>query len=275
MTKKELKTNYQAKIKSIEEKEEELEKEKEEIKSQYKIDLRNLKREASPKDEEIYQKRKDLRLPIYTKGEEIFNAVSHIAGGGLAIIMLIVACYFGTKKFSTIGFITCFIYGISAITLYTMSAIYHFLNVNKAKQVFQVLDHCTIYVLIVGTYLPVCVLALDEIAPYNYLLFALVALLAICGIALNATMMKKIAVKIVSYTLYLIIGWIIVFFTPFLLDTMGLNGVIFLILGGASYTIGAILYAIGSKKAYFHSIFHLFVILGTVLQFLGITSYLV
>jgi hemolysin III len=137
--------------------------------------------------------------------------------------------------------------------------------------VFQIIDHCTIYVLIAGTYVPVTLLGLASYQPYNYIILGVVVLLAILGVVLNATMMRKIVVKVISMILYIAVGWGIIFFYPWLIaGPMGMMGTWFLILGGITYTIGSILYGIGSKKRYWHSIFHMFVVLGTVFQFLSV-----
>ncbi len=218
-------------------------------------------------------KRKELNLPRYTKGEELFNAISHIIGAFLGVIGLILGSYYGYINKGLEGLICMLVFGITTIFLYTMSAIYHFLFVNKAKKVFQVMDHCTIYVLIMGTYTPICVLNLTNIYPYNLVLLGVVYLLAIIGIVFNAIMMDKLPVKILSNTLYLVIGWLIICFYPFLVEQIPVNGLILIISGGVSYTLGAILYGIGSKKKYFHCIFHIFVLFGTLLQYLGILLY--
>jgi len=221
--------------------------------------------------------RKVNKLPKYTKGEEIFNSVTHIVGGGFGVIFLIVgvvcAAVYLPSSIKATGITSMAIFGFCAVFLYTMSAIYHGLHVNKAKKVFQIIDHCTIYVLIAGTYVPICLMCLSQIAPYNYIVLGGIILLAALGIALNGTMMDKMPVKIVSNFLYLIMGWTIICFYPYIYQSLGTGGVWLLIGGGISYTVGAIFYAIGKNIKYFHSIFHLFVNLGTLLQFLAILLY--
>ena len=225
------------------------------------------------KAELISKKRKELLLPVYTQGEELMNAISHIVGGAFALIATIVGIYFAAVSGKdTIPAVICMaVYGFSMLFLYTMSSIYHFLGVNKAKKVFQVLDHCTIYILIAGTYVPVCVLMLPSTMPLgSYVILGVVVLLSVLGVVLNATMMQKKAVKIISNLLYLVIGWLIIFFFPWLLDAIGLAPCLLFLFGGISYSIGAILYGIGRFKRYFHFIFHLFCLAGTILQFIGI-----
>jgi hemolysin III len=154
-----------------------------------------------------------------------------------------------------------------------MSAIYHGLHINKAKKVFQIIDHCTIYVLISGSYTPICVLMLQSVFPYNYVLLGAIYLLAALGISLNGTMMDKLPVKIVSNTLYIVMGWACIIFYQALFADLGPIGFWLFLGGGICYTVGAIFYGIGHNVKYFHSIFHMFVMLGTLLQFLAILLY--
>ncbi len=224
----------------------------------------------------IAKKRKELRLPTYTQGEELMNAISHIVGGAFGIVATILGIYFAAVSpvvsDNRIAAILCMaVYGFSMIFLYAMSSIYHFLGLNKAKSVFQVLDHCTIYVLIAGTYIPVCVLMLAPIYPaIGYSVVGVVCFLAILGVVLNATMMRKKPVKVISHLLYIVIGWLIICFFPQLWEAVGMTKCLLFLFGGISYTIGAILYAIGRYRRYFHFIFHIFCLAGTVLQFTGI-----
>lgn len=227
--------------------------------------------------EEMKALRDSRRLPFYYRSEEIFNCVSHIVGGGLSIIGLIIGIIFSVLKKQ--GDVTCLlsiiIFGISSITLYAISAIYHGLYVNKGKKVLQVMDHCTIYFLIAGTYTPVVLLGLQELSPWHYVFLSCIYLCSILGIVLNGTMMEKKIVKVISMILYIAVGWGIIFFYPYLYVSMTLPGVWLLISGGIAYTFGSILYGIGSKRRYFHSIFHIFVVIGSVLQYLSILLYLV
>ncbi len=223
--------------------------------------------------EEIEKKRKALKLPSYTYGEEVFNMVTHIVGGGLSIVTLILSIVFALHNHpgEPAVLLSFLAFSFGCIFLYTVSATYHGLRINKGKQVFQVLDHCTIYAMIACCYTPVCLLGLSSHVPYNYVLLGLVYFGAVLGIALNATMMRKIPVKVVSYILYIGIGWGIIFCYRWLLEgKMGTFGTWMLIGGGIVYTVGCILYASGSRKRYWHSIFHLFVLAGTMLQYIGL-----
>ena len=252
---------YKAKLKEIRKAEKEEKRRMRELPKKEKRELQAMQRKA-------------LGLPSYTHGEELMNAISHIVGGAFGIVALITGVYYAVINQMNAGVITAMaFFGFSIIFLYTMSAIYHFLNVNKAKKVFQYIDHSTIFVLISGTYVPVCTIMLSSIYPYNFLVLGIVVCLSIVGISLVSTMMDKLPVKIVSHTLYLVIGWLIIFFYSPLVNQNGLAAVIMFIAGGVSYSLGAIIYAIGKYKKYFHFIFHIFCLAGTILQFLGVLLY--
>ena len=219
-------------------------------------------------------KLKDRVLPTYTKGEEIFNMTSHIVGGALGIVATTLCIIFAAIHNNVYGIISSAIYGFSMILLYTMSSIYHGLKPNKAKRVFQVLDHCSIFLLIAGTYTPYCLVTLRE---YNtvlgWTLFGIVWGMATIGIVLNSIDIKKY--KIFSMICYLIMGWCILVRVPLLPKLLGLTGFILLLAGGVSYTIGAIFYGFGKKKKYIHSVFHLFILLGSIFQFFSILFFVV
>lgn len=205
---------------------------------------------------------------LYSKGEEIFNGVTHIVGGGIGIIFLIIGTIIASIKGDSLDILALVIYGVSMIILYSMSSIYHMLNLNKGKAVFQILDHCTIYLLICGTYTPYILVSLRNLT--GYIILAIVYGVSILGIILNATMMKKLPVKIFSYISYLGIGWCVVFIIFDLIEAISLSSFIFLLLGGLAYTSGMIFYALGRKKKWFHSIWHIFVLIGSILQFVSI-----
>jgi len=219
-------------------------------------------------------KLKDRVLPTYTKGEEIFNMTSHIVGGALGIVAVVLCIIFSAKHNNVYGIVSSAIYGFSMILLYTMSSIYHGLRPNKAKKVFQVLDHCSIFLLIAGTYTPYCLVTLRE---YNtalgWTLFGIVWGMAVIGIVLNSVDIKKY--KILSMICYLVMGWCILVRAPLLPKLLGLPGFILLLAGGVAYTIGAIFYGFGKKKKYIHSVFHMFILLGSVLQFFSILFYVI
>ncbi|MGN1103465.1 MAG: hemolysin III family protein [Candidatus Coproplasma sp.] len=215
------------------------------------------------------EKLKKRALPYYGKGEEIFNAVSHIVGGGLSIIFSIVAFILVSFNPSPNKYAAVAIYSFSMITLFTISSIYHFLRRNRAKKVFRILDHCTIFLLIAGCYTPFCLISFYG-TPLGIAMFAVEWGLAIIGITLNAVNMHWKAVKIFSNIAYVVMGWLAIFFMPWFIGVLPLESLIFLIAGGVAYTAGIVFYAIGKRKKWMHSIWHLFVVLGAILQFVSI-----
>ena len=217
----------------------------------------------------------DRKLPTYTKGEEIFNMTSHIVGGGFGVIALVLCIVFSIIHRNGYAVISSIIYGISMIVLYTMSSIYHGLRPKlKAKKVFQVLDHCSIFVLIAGSYTPFCLVTFRQYNPIlGWSIFGIIWSMAILGITLNSIDIKKYS--IFSMICYLAMGWCVIFTVRLLPMLLGIPGLILLVLGGIAYTIGAILYGIGVKIKYMHSIFHLFIILGSILHFFCILLYVI
>lgn len=215
----------------------------------------------------------DRILPTYTKGEEIFNMTSHIVGGVLGIVATVLCIIFAALNKNVYGIVSGAIYGSSLIILYTMSSIYHGLSPKLfSKKVFQVLDHCTIFLLIAGCYTPVALCNIREInSTAGWWIFGIIWFLATLGTVLNAIDLKKF--KVFSMICYLLMGWCIIFRLDLLLQSVPVSGIILLVAGGISYTIGSILYGIGKKHKYVHSIFHLFILLGSFLQFFCILLY--
>ena len=218
-------------------------------------------------------KLRDRILPKYTKGEEIFNMTSHIVGGVLGIVALVLCVVFAAVHGNGYGVVSGAIYGVTMVILYTMSSIYHGLNPKrKAKKVFQVLDHCSIYLLIAGSYTPFALCTLREYSTaLGWTIFGVIWFVAILGIILNSIDIKKF--RVFSMICYLVMGWCIVFKINLLPELLGTAGFVLLLLGGLAYTIGAILYGLGKKHKYMHSVFHLFILLGSLLQFFTILLY--
>lgn len=212
-----------------------------------------------------------IDVPKYSLGEEIMSAVTHGVGALLSIAALVLCVVFSASHGNTIGVISSIIYGVTLIILYTMSTLYHSLAVNNAKRVFRIIDHCSIFLLIAGTYTPYTLVALEK--PLGYILFSIVWGIAILGIVLNSINLKKY--KVISLIGYLVLGWVIIFAYNPLKDAVDWSGVLLLIAGGIVYTLGAILYGFGKKVKYFHSIFHIFVLIGSILHFLSILLYVV
>lgn len=217
-------------------------------------------------------KLKDRALPDYTKGEEIFNMVSHIAGGALGIVSTVLCVVFAATNKNVFGIISGAIFGATMIILYTMSSIYHGLRRNTAKKVFQIIDHCSVFLLIAGTYTPFTLCVLREYnAALGWTVFGIIWGLAALGITLNAIDLKSF--NIISMVLYLGMGWCIIFTAKAVYEIIGKGGFILLVSGGIAYTVGAVLYGLGRYHRYMHSVFHLFVVAGSLLHFLCILLY--
>ena len=212
---------------------------------------------------------KDRCLPRYSVGEETMNMVTHIVGGALGILVLMLCLLRAGTAVARVG---AAIYGGSMIALYAVSSVYHGLRPNMGKRVMQVIDHCTIYMLIAGTYTPIMLVAFIPVYPViGWGLLAAQWGLAALAATLTAIDLKKY--NVFSMVCYILMGWGIIFFLPQAMEVLGKQGFALLLAGGITYTIGAVLYGIGSKKPWFHSIFHIFVVLGSFGQFLAIYGY--
>lgn len=213
---------------------------------------------------------KKVTVPKYTLGEEIVNSISHGLGIILGIVALVLTIVFSVKNNNTIGIVSSCIYGSTMIIMYTISCLYHALSPKlKAKKVFRVIDHCDIYLFIAGCYTPYCLSLIGGVT--GWVIFAIIWACAVIGVLLNAIDLEKFIIP--SVLMYLVMGWMIIFSYDSVATLLPTPGLVLLIAGGISYTVGAILYAIGSKKKYFHSIFHFFVLLGSILQFFSILLY--
>lgn len=215
---------------------------------------------------------KKVTIPKYTLGEELINSISHGIGVLLGITALVLTVIFSAKNHNPIGIASSCIYGTTMIIMYLVSCLYHALSPRlKAKKVFRVLDHCDIYLFIAGCYTPYCLSLIG--GKTGWIIFAIIWTSAIIGVLLNAINLEKF--QIPSTIMYLVMGWMIIFSYHSISSLLPKAGLILLISGGIAYTIGALLYAIGAKKRYFHSVFHFFVLLGSILQFLSIAIYVV
>ena len=212
---------------------------------------------------------RERSLPRYCRGEEIMNMVTHIVGGGMGILVLVLCLL---RSDGAAEFVGTAIYGGSMIALYAVSSVYHGLAPNVGKKVMQIIDHCTIYMLIAGTYTPILLVAFVPVYPViGWGLLAAQWGLAILAATLTAVDLKKY--NVFSMVCYILMGWGIIFFLPQAMNVLGKTGFMLLLAGGITYTIGAVLYGVGSRQPWFHSIFHIFVVLGSFGQFLAIYGY--
>ena len=216
----------------------------------------------------------DRRLPDYTKGEEIFNAASHGVGAVFGAAALAGCVFFSAKAGDPFAVAGSAIYGAMMIFLYTMSAVYHGLRPGRAKKVMQVMDHCTIYALILGSYAPVLLTRLRTYNPGLALLLAgIVFAGAAVGVTFTAIDFKRY--RLPAYGGYLLVGWTALFAVKPLIAAFGKTFFLWLLAGGVAYTLGVVFYGVGIRKRWFHGVFHLFILAGTVLQFIAVFGWCV
>jgi len=211
--------------------------------------------------------------PRYTRGEELFNMISHIVGGGLGLVALLVCVTVAAFAQNVWGVVSALAYGFSVILLFTMSSIYHGLKVGTAKKVFRVLDHCTIFILIAGTYTPVLLTNFREAYPTEaWVMFSTIWGLALIGIVLNIVDLKRFMTF--SLICYIGMGWIAIFRIDQLIAVHGAPFFVFILAGGILYTIGVLFYVLGKRKKYMHGVFHLFVNAASILHSVAIAGFL-
>ena len=214
----------------------------------------------------------DRLLPNYTRGEEIMNMVTHIAGGAMGLAVLTLCVIRAALRGNVWGVVASAIYGATMVVMYTISSIYHGLRPSLGKKVMQVIDHCTIYFLIAGTYTVIVLSALRPAYPYlAWALFSFEWAMTALAATLTAIDLKKY--NTFSMVCYIGMGWAILPFCRQVIAVLTFPGFLLLLLGGIAYTIGSVLYGLGSFKKWMHSVFHIFVILGSLLQFFCILFY--
>ncbi len=214
---------------------------------------------------------------LYTLGEEISNSITHGIGSLLSIAALVIMVVVAAIHHNTMGVVTSAIFGASLIILYTMSTLYHAISNEKAKKVLKVFDHCTIYLLIAGSYTPFTLVALRSVDPIKaWVIFSIVWGIAILGTILYAFFKNKF--KVLNIVSYIVMGWVVVIAIPEIIEFFKINnamaGFYLLLAGGLSYTLGVIFYALQKKNLrYFHTIWHLFVLGGSICHFLSVTLF--
>lgn len=214
-------------------------------------------------------KLKDRLLPDYTRGEEWMNMVTHIVGGGVGVAALGLCLSRALRYGDGFSLAGALIYGLAMILLYTMSSVYHGLAPSTGKKVLQVLDHCTIYLLIAGTYTPIALCNLRTVNPalgWGMLIFQWG--LAAVAVTLTAIDLKKY--NVFSMICYIGMGWCVIVTIVPVYKALTFWGFMWLLGGGIMYTIGAVLFCLGTKKRYIHSIFHIFVVLASLMHFICI-----
>ncbi|WP_370457942.1 hemolysin III family protein [Adlercreutzia sp. ZJ176] len=206
----------------------------------------------------------------YTLGEEVANSITHGIGAALAIAALVLLIVKAVGSGAGIHLFAALVYGISLLVEYLMSTLYHAIAHDGAKRVFKVLDHSCIYLLIAGSYTPYCLITLGEAG--GIWLAAFVWAAALTGVACEAFWTFR--PRWVSAVIYVLMGWCVVAFLPQLFELLPAPGFWLLAAGGVSYTVGAAFYLL-KKVPYMHSVFHVFVLAGSVLQFLSVILFVI
>lgn len=201
----------------------------------------------------------------YSLGEEIFNSVSHGAGVLLAVAGTVILIVFSAIYSNAWAVVSSAIYGASLIILYTMSTLYHAITNRTAKKFFRIMDHNTIFFLIAGTYTPITLVPLR--GALGWVLFGIVWGAAVVGIVFNSINLEKFRKP--SVICYIMMGWVIIIAVRPMLNNVNELSLWFLLIGGLFYTFGIIFYAV-KKVKYFHSVWHLFTVAGSVFHFFSV-----
>ncbi len=202
--------------------------------------------------------------------EEIVNAMSHGLGVGLAVAGTAVLLVCAALYSDAMGVISASIYGFSLICLFTMSTLYHSFRNAKIKKTFQIFDHCSIFILIVGSYAPICLSLLG--GALGWTLLGINLFFAVAGIVANAVSVKKW--HKLSLVFYLLMGWSVIFAIKPLLQLISLGGFTLLLIGGLSYSFGVIFYN-AKRPRFMHSVWHLFVLSGSIFHYFFVLFYVI
>ena len=203
------------------------------------------------------------------KNEELWNVLTHFFGLVMSIIGIPFLFYFD-NNITVLSTISVILFSFGLLLVYSSSSIYHFVKSTKLKKRLQVLDHISIYYLILGSYAPVCLVTLYDYSGIS--IFIVVLTLTVTGTLKKLFYTGKY--ELISLSLYLTMGWLIIFDINSLFNLIDFNAKLLIILGGVSYTFGTIFYAFDKIK-YFHSIWHLFVLLGSVLHYFVVLLYII
>lgn len=204
-------------------------------------------------------------LPGYTRGQEIANMVTHIIGACFGGAVLVCLVWFAARRGDFIALIAGLIYAAGMIALYVISSVYHGMTPSLGKKVMQVLDHCSIYCLIAGTYTPIALVGVRPVYPaLGWSLFLTEWLIAAMCIVFSAIDLKKF--RVLEMVSYIVMGWLVIFFLGPVWDAIGKVNFYWILAGGLAYTFGSILYGLGKKNKNFHTIFHVFCLVGSALQ---------
>jgi hemolysin III len=204
----------------------------------------------------------------YSFHEELFNSITHGAGVLLSIVALVLLIVFSSIYGNASHVVSCAIFGVTLILLYSASTLYHSAQKPQIKSVFKILDHSCIYLLIAGTYTPFLLVTLRGVLGWT--MFAVIWFLALAGVLFKVFFVNRF--KIISTIAYVLMGWIIIFAIKPLIDSLQSGGIVWLVAGGLAYTLGVIFYA-WEKLPFNHAIWHLFVLAGSICHFFAVIFY--
>lgn len=215
------------------------------------------------------KKKERISIPSYTLSEELINSISHGIAAAFSIWGLVMLIIKASKE-GAMAVTTVTLFGTTMILLYTISCIYHALSPRiTGKKVLRVIDHCNVFLLVFGTIIPIALVGMKGVCGWGY--FGIVGFVTLLGIIFSAVDVDKN--EKIEVVCHLMNGWSAVLFIKPLIAGVGVAGLIFIILGGVMYSIGALLYGLGSKKKYMHSVFHFFCIAGSIFHYLAIYLY--
>ena len=208
---------------------------------------------------------------MQTRLAEVFNASSHGLGTLLSVTALVLLVVFSAMTGEAISVVSCSIYGVSLVLLYTASTLYHAIARPKLKAVFKIMDHASIYLLIAGTYTPFMLVTLR--GAWGWSIFGVIWGLALIGLVFKLFFTGRY--EFVSVAMYILMGWLVVVAIRPLIDALPFAGLVWLVAGGLCYTVGVIFYAIDHRYTFAHFVWHLFVLAGSICHFFAILFYVV
>jgi len=211
-----------------------------------------------------------MTVHTFTKREEFFHAMTHGIGAILSIVALVLLIVFASIQGGATLIVSVTIFGSTMLLMYVASTIVHSLSISKWKNIFLIVDHAAIYLFIAGTYTPLVLSTLQ--GAIGWTLFGIVWGIAVVGIVLKLFFVHKFV--FLSTLAYIMMGWIIVFAWGPLTEAMHQNGILFLVIGGIVYTVGAIFY-VWKGIPYHHVIWHIFVVVGSILHFFAVFFYVI
>ena len=206
----------------------------------------------------------------FSKKEELWNAVTHGIGLFFSIVGLVVLIIYATLKGTSLLIVSTSIYASSLIIMYGSSTLYHAISNHKIKKIFQTFDHASIYILIAGTYTPITLITLG--GAWGWSIFTINWSIAIIGVVLKFVYPGKF--ETLSLVLYIFMGWIIVVALQPLIENMDTGGLVFLVIGGLFYTFGVYFY-IKDHKPYYHTVWHFFVLSGSISHYFMVLFYVI